>query len=116
MPPAARVTDMHTCPMVTGIVPHVGGPILPPGAPTVLIGMLPAARVTDMAVCVGPPDMIAMGSPTVLIGGLMAARMGDPTVHGGVIVVGFPTVQIGIPGQGLALVNAAKSGAPFCEH
>ena len=86
MPPAARLTDMHTCPMVTGIVPHVGGPILPPCEPTVLIGMLPAARVGDMATCVGPPDSIAMGSPTVLIGNMMAARLGDPTVHGGVIV------------------------------
>ena len=95
MPPAARVTDMHVCPMVTVLVPHVGGPILPPCMPTVLIGFLPAARVTDMAVCVGPPDVIAMGSPTVLIGNLMAARIGDPTVHGGVIVMGFPTVMIG---------------------
>jgi uncharacterized Zn-binding protein involved in type VI secretion len=95
MPPAARVADMHTCPMVTGLVPHVGGPILPPCCPTVLIGMMPAARVTDMAVCVGPPDVIAKGSATVLIGNLMAARLGDPTVHGGVIVVGCPTVIIG---------------------
>ena len=96
MPPAARVTDMHTCPMVSpGPVPHVGGPILPPGAPTVLIGFMPAARVTDMCVCVGPPDMIAKGSATVLIGNLPAARMGDTTVHGGVIVVGCPTVMIG---------------------
>lgn len=93
--PAARVTDMHTCPMVTGLVPHVGGPILPPGAPQVLIGMMPAARVGDMCTCVGPPDVIAMGSPTVLIGGMMAARMGDNTVHGGVIVMGCPTVLIG---------------------
>lgn len=98
--PAARVTDMHTCPLVTGVVPHVGGPILPPGAPTVLIGGLPAARVSDMATCAGPPDAIAMGSPTVLIGGLMAARLGDPTVHGGVIVVGCPTVLIGEAGTG----------------
>ena len=94
MPPAARITDMHTCPMVTGVVPHVGGPILPPGAPTVLIGSLPAARVTDMATCVGPPDVIAMGSMTVLISNMPAARMGDPTVHGGVIVMGCPTVMI----------------------
>ena len=94
MPPAARLTDMHVCPMVTGVVPHVGGPIVAPGAPTVLICGLPAARVTDMAVCVGPPDMIAMGSTTVLIGGLPAARIGDPTLHGGVIVVGAPTVII----------------------
>jgi uncharacterized Zn-binding protein involved in type VI secretion len=100
MPPAARVTDMHVCPMVTGIVPHVGGPILPPGCPTVLIGGLPAARATDMATCVGPPDMIAMGSPTVMIGSLMAARIGDPTVHGGVIVLGLPTVEIGVVGMG----------------
>lgn len=94
MPPAARITDMHTCPLVNGVVPHVGGPILPPGAVTVLIGNLPAARATDMATCVGPPDSIAMGSPTVLISSLPAARMGDPTVHGGVIVVGYPTVII----------------------
>ena len=93
--PAARVTDMHTCPLSTGPVPHVGGPILPPGCPTVLIGKLPAARVTDMAVCVGPPDTIAKGSTTVMIGKLPAARIGDQTAHGGVIVVGLPTVLIG---------------------
>ena len=95
MKPAARVTDMHTCPMVTGVVPHVGGPILPPGAPTVLIGNLPAARVGDLATCVGPPDTIVLGSATVLIEGKPAARMGDTTAHGGVIVVGWPTVLIG---------------------
>ena len=94
MKPAARASDMHTCPMVTGIVPHVGGLILP-GAPTVLIGNLPAARVGDMAACVGPPDTIVQGSATVLIGGMPAARMGDMTAHGGVIVVGCPTVLIG---------------------
>ncbi|MGH6990553.1 MAG: PAAR domain-containing protein [Stellaceae bacterium] len=94
--PAARLTDMHTCPMVDpGPVPHVGGPIVAPGEPTVLIGGLPAARMTDMCVCIGPPDSIATGSPTVLIGGLMAARMFDPTDHGGVIVIGEPTVLIG---------------------
>ncbi len=98
MPPAARVGDMHVCPMVTPgtpPIPHVGGPILPPGGITVMIGGQPAARVGDMALCVGPPDAIAMGSTTVLIGGLMAARMGDPTVHGGTIVMGLPTVMIG---------------------
>lgn len=96
MPPAARLTDMHTCPMVTGVVPHVGGPISGPGCPTILIGGLPAARETDLCVCVGPPDMIAMGCPTVLFGGLPAARMGDPTEHGGVIVGPcFPSVLIG---------------------
>src|SRR5512146_360675 len=96
--PAARVGDMHTCPMVTPgtpPVPHVGGPILPPGCPTVLIGFMPAARVGDMAVCVGPPDTIAMGSTSVMIGFMPAARMGDQTVHGGVIVMGLPTVMIG---------------------
>jgi uncharacterized Zn-binding protein involved in type VI secretion len=92
---AARITDMHVCPMVTGLVPHVGGPILPAGEPTVLIGGMPAARVGDMAVCVGPPDTIAMGSATVLIGGMPAARMGDTTAHGGTIVLGCPTVLIG---------------------
>ena len=95
MLPAARVGDMHTCPMVTGIVPHVGGPIMPPGAVTVLVGSLPAARVGDMATCVGPPDSIVKGSAKVLIGGLPAARMGDTTAHGGVIVLGCPTVLIG---------------------
>jgi uncharacterized Zn-binding protein involved in type VI secretion len=89
---------MHTCPMATPgtpPIPHVGGPILPPCAPTVLIGFLPAARVGDMAMCVGPPDTIAKGSATVKIGGLPAARLGDQTGHGGVIVVGCPTVMIG---------------------
>jgi uncharacterized Zn-binding protein involved in type VI secretion len=86
--------------MLTALVPHVGGPIVAPGAPTVLIGFLPAARMTDMVTCVGPPDMIMMGSPTVLIEFLMAARMGDPTVHGGVIILGEPTVEIGEAGMG----------------
>jgi uncharacterized Zn-binding protein involved in type VI secretion len=92
--PAARITDMHVCPMVTGVVPHVGGPIIAPCAPTVLIGGLPAARIGDMLVCVGPPDVIATGSTHVLIAGSPAARLGDMTVHGGVIVVGWPTVLI----------------------
>jgi uncharacterized Zn-binding protein involved in type VI secretion len=87
---------MHVCPMVTGVVPHVGGPIMPPCCPTVLIGALPAARVGDLAVCAGGPDVIALGSFTVLIGGQPAARMGDLTVHGGVIVAPCcPTVMIG---------------------
>ncbi|TNE84758.1 MAG: type VI secretion protein [Deltaproteobacteria bacterium] len=95
MPPAARIGDMHTCPMVNpGPVPHVGGPISL-GAPTVLIGNMPAARVGDMAVCVGPPDTIAMGSTTVLICSMPAARLGDSTAHGGAIVAGLPTVMIG---------------------
>ena len=93
--PAARVTDMHVCPMVTGVVPHVGGPILPPGEPTVLIGNLPAARVGDMATCVGPPDTIVSGSATVLIGGLPAAYMGSETAHGGTVVMGVLNVMIG---------------------
>ncbi|MDE2335018.1 MAG: PAAR domain-containing protein [Rhodospirillales bacterium] len=93
--PAARLTDMHVCPMTTGPVPHVGGPIAGPGCPTVLIQMLPAARATDQAVCVGPPDMIAMGSTTVLIGNMPAARLGDPCGHGGSIVLGCFTVLIG---------------------
>jgi uncharacterized Zn-binding protein involved in type VI secretion len=81
--------------MVDGLKPHVGGPVLPPGCPTVLIGNLPAARVGDMLTCVGPPDVIALGSFTVMIGGQPAARQGDMTAHGGVIVMGFPTVIIG---------------------
>lgn len=93
--PAARITDMHVCPMVTVLVPHVGGPILPPGCPTVLIGSLPAARVGDMATCAGPPDVIVLGSFTVLIGSQPAARLGDLTAHGGTIILGLPTVLIG---------------------
>ena len=94
MPSAARVGDLHTCPMITGLVPHVGGPVLM-GAPTVLIGGMPAARMGDSATCVGPPDTIAKGSATVLIAGQPAARMGDTTAHGGSIALGCPTVLIG---------------------
>jgi len=93
--PAARITDMHVCPMVTGVIPHVGGPILPPGGVTVMIGGMPAARMGDMAVCVGPPDTIVKGSGTVMIASMPAARLGDSCSHGGTIVVGFPTVLIG---------------------
>jgi uncharacterized Zn-binding protein involved in type VI secretion len=92
--PAARVGDMHSCPIVTGTVPHVGGPMLPPGGVPVLIGGMPAARAGDLATCVGPPDTIALGSFSVLIGGRPAARMGDLTAHGGTIVAGCPTVLI----------------------
>jgi uncharacterized Zn-binding protein involved in type VI secretion len=95
MPFAARISDMHVCPMVTGVVPHVGGPVLPPGCVTVLIGGLPAARTGDLCTCVGPPDSMVMGSATVLIGGMPAARMGDTTAHGGTIIIGCPTVIIG---------------------
>lgn len=93
--PAARTTDMHVCPMVTGVVPHVGGPIMPPCAVTVLTGGLPQARMTDMAVCVGPPDTILKTSVTVLVNNLGAARLGDMTAHGGNIILGLPTVLIG---------------------
>ena len=93
--PAARLTDMHVCPMVTVLVPHVGGPIASPGCPTVLIANMPAATATSMAVCVGPPDLVAKGSATVLIGGLPAARMLDTCGHGGTIILGAPTVLIG---------------------
>ncbi|BDD06429.1 PAAR domain-containing protein [Aureibacter tunicatorum] len=95
MPPAARLTDNHVCPMVTGVVPHVGGPISGPGAPTVLIGGKPAAKVGDMCVCSGPPDSIVKGSATVMVSGMPAARLGDTTAHGGSIVLGEPTVMIG---------------------
>ncbi len=112
--------------MVTGVVPHVGGPVLAPGAPTVLIGGLPAARVSDVATCVGPPDSIVQGSATVMIGGLPAARMGDLTAHGGVIALGCFTVLIGDDGAGNGgaagvapaapapcLRKAAAQGSPF---
>ncbi len=98
MPPAARLTDMHACPMQTPAIPpipHVGGPISGPGVATVLIGSLPAAVVGDMCICVGPPDSIVKGSATVMIGNMPAARMGDSTAHGGSIVLGLPTVMIG---------------------
>jgi len=98
MPPAARVTDMHVCPMVTpGVppIPHVGGPILPPCSINTITVMLPQARVTDMCLCVGPPDVIVLGSFTVLVNNLPAARIGDMTAHGGTIVMGAPTVIIG---------------------
>ena len=98
MPPAARLTDFHECPMQTPAVapiPHVGGPIIGPGAPNVLIGKLPAARVGDQAVCVGSPDSIVQGSSNVMIGGIPAARMGDSTAHGGTIVLGALNVIIG---------------------
>lgn len=95
MPPAVTLTAMHECPMVNGIIPHVGGPVIGPGAPTVLIGGLPAARVGDMLTCVGPPDTIVMGSPTVLIEGTPAAFLGSMTAHGGTIITGIPNVMIG---------------------
>ena len=94
---AARVGDMHVCPMVVEATgsPHVGGPVLPAGEPTVMIANMPAARVGDMCTCAGPPDTIAAGSATVMIGNKPAARMGDSTSHGGSIVLGCPTVMIG---------------------
>lgn len=147
--PAARVGDMHVCPMVTPgtqPIPHVGGPIMPPGVPTVLIGGMPAATLGNMCTCTGPPDSIIMGSAGVMIGGKPAARMGDSTAHGGSIVVGFPTVLIGeaggggggggggaggagggagsgssgsggdLPPQSATLQAAAQDGTPFCEE
>ncbi len=142
--PAARIGDMHVCPMVTGTVPHVGGPVMGPAVPTVLIGGMPAAVMGDMCTCAGPPDSIVMGSTGVFIGKKPAARMGDPTVHGGRVVVGCPTVLIGeiksggpqgpiapfmmnaalgaLPGgagvmaaQIITMKQAAANGTPFCE-
>lgn len=109
MPPAARITDMHTCPA------HVGGPVVA-GCATVLIGHEPAARVDDVLVCAGPPDSIAAGSSNVIIGGQPAARIGDPTKHGGVVVAGCPTVIIGSTAQSVSLVVAATTGVPFCAE
>ncbi len=107
MPPAARVTDLHSCPA------HGGGPVLPTGEPTVIIGGLPAVRVGDLAACAGAPDVIMEGSPTVIIGGRPAARMGDKTAHGGVIIGGCATVIIGVPAHGGCLQKAARAGFPF---
>ncbi len=144
--PAARLGDIHTCPLFTGLVPHVGGPIAL-GSPNVITGGMPQARVADICVCVGPPDVIVQGSMTVLVNGFPAARIGDLTAHGGAIVTGLPTVLIGDssgapsggvgmsaeagdigelissgPGmpmqmlQAQALKDAAKSGTPFCAR
>lgn len=98
MPPAARMTDFHTCPLSTPAptpIPHVGGPVIGPAAPTVFIGGLPAATVGTQAFCVGPPDTIIKGSQTVYITNLPAARQGDKTAHGGTVVMGCLTVWIG---------------------
>lgn len=108
--PAARIGDMHTCP-VPGLPPHVGGPVLT-GAPTVLIGGQPAARQGDTAYCNGPPDTIAQGERTVLICGQPAARLGDKTAHGGIVTAGCPTVLIG-KNEGECMAEAAKSAATF---
>lgn len=125
MPPAARIGDMHTCPLATPgtpPVPHVGGPVTM-GAATVMIGMMPAARMGDVCTCVGPPDTIAIGSPTVMIEYMMAARVGDVTAHGGLITVGCPTVIIGEVGmgrpvtvQGGAMIAAKNAGKAFVEQ
>ncbi|XXS72216.1 PAAR domain-containing protein [Sorangium sp. So ce131] len=116
MPPAARVGDKHLCPVTDGPKPHVGGPILPPGALTVTIGFMPAAREGDMAFCVGKPDKITLGEPTVRICGRSAARVGDMTEHGGKITVGCLSVNIGSSPQAAALTQAAQNGTPFCEE
>lgn len=119
MPPAARITDMHVCPRIEKPPPrpHVGGPITS-SASTVKIGYLKAARVTDSARCITVPtaDSIVAGAPTVVIEGLLAARIGDACQHGGVIITGCPTVNIGITPQAQTLLAAAASGAPFCEE
>lgn len=113
MPPAARITDMHTCPMVSGTVPHVGGPVMK-GEPIVIIGGMPAARIGDQLTCTGPPDVIVNGSATVLIGNMAAARMGDNTAHGGVIILGHPTTMIGDAGSGGgAPTTVQQSGVHF---
>lgn len=117
--PAARVGDMHVCPMATPgtpPIPHVGGPLLPPGAPTVLIGGMPAAVMGGMATCVGPPDSVVLGSTGVFFTGMPAARMGDTCAHGGTIVMGLPTVLIGEMSPGspqMAMAGpAVLAGAP----
>jgi len=114
MPAAARLTDLHTCPITTP-QPHVGGVITGPGCPTVMIGGMPAARLGDMLACAGPPGMIVTGETTVLIGGMPAARMTDLTAHGGVVTTGHPTVQIGMTPQAAALQAASGQGSMFCE-
>jgi uncharacterized Zn-binding protein involved in type VI secretion len=116
MPPAARITDMHTCPMVNpGPVPHVGGPVSS-GCGTVMIGYQPAARVGDSAICVPATDSIAAGASNVIIGNKPAARLGDSMAHGGVIVAGCPTVIIGTSSQSVTLSAASATGTHFCAE
>ncbi len=93
--PAARLTDMHTCPMVTGVVPHVGGPISGPGHADGVDWRLARGTSATWRFAPAPPDTLAKGSATVLIGGTPAVRMGDGTAHGEVVVLGCPTVLIG---------------------
>lgn len=98
MSAAARITDFHQCPIQTpGLppIPHIGGPIVGPGVPTVLICGLPASVLGDSCTCVGTPDTIISGSSTVMINGKPAARVGDKTAHGGIIVAGSINVIIG---------------------
>jgi len=123
LPPAARITDMTTCPAVApGPTPHVGGPIIT-GEPTVITCWQPQARVSDKSMCApGIPASIVKGSMTVIVGGKPAARIGDTTSHGGVIVTGCPTVIIGdmAPPPLLfigkpCLQAAAKAGSAFVK-
>jgi uncharacterized Zn-binding protein involved in type VI secretion len=112
VPPAARIGDMHVCPMVNpGPSPHVGGPVVK-GQPNVITVGMPQARVSDQCVCAGPPDVIVKGSATVLVGSLPAARIGDNTAHGGVIVVGAPTVLIGDGSNGGGGGGGGSVGMP----
>ena len=97
---AAPLTDTHVCPIITGVVPHVGGPIIGPGSPNVFTGALTRARATDMCVCCGPPDPILPGATTVFINNRLAARLGDMTAHGGNFILGLPMVLIGANGGG----------------
>src|SRR5579871_381943 len=113
MPPAARILDMHVCPLATPN-PHVGGPIIT-GMFNVIVGKMPQARVLDKLICKGPPDLVIKGSPTVIVGKLPAARMFDPTVHGGVIVTGAFTVIIGEFGKG-SFIMPVPPVIPQGEH
>ncbi len=92
--PIATVGSMHVCPLVSGTVPHVGGPVIGPGQPNVLINGKPVAVMGDTVTCAGPPDTIVQGEPTVLINGIPVATQGSMTAHGGTITVGDPTVMI----------------------
>lgn len=102
--PASRIGDLHTCPMVTGVVPHVGGPFIL-GSPTVVVGMMPQSRVTDQLTCVGPPDVALKGDPTVLVG--MAGAGGVVGASAGVVAMGAPVPQAAPP--------SASGGSPAAE-
>ncbi|WP_082422584.1 PAAR domain-containing protein [Aquimarina longa] len=112
---AATVGSMHTCPMCSGTVPHVGGPITGPGAPNILHNNKPAAVQGDMCTCIGPPDMIAQGHPAIFHNGKPAVSVGDMTAHGGIISQGEPNIIYGFVSEPMTPVTLSVNRIPFPE-